>query len=361
MTLKFVAEHVGCSAKTVANAFNRPDQLSPATRDRVLATAARLGYPGPNPLAAGLRRGHVGALGFAYANRLSYAFDDPVAAQVLAGISSVAENVGSGLLLVPGSATADRNSAAVSGAVIDGLVIYSLADDDPLIKAALTRRLPTVVIDQPGPDLLTRPSPAWVGVDDRAAARLAAEHLLELGHRELGVITFGLHRRPRRGIADEPAQAAATYAVTRHRLEGYRDAVTQAGLNWSQVPVASGTDSTIAEGATAAAALLDHSPQLTAILCLSDRLAEGAMQTARARRLEIPRDLSIVGFDDAPRSAELGLTTIKQPHRRKGELAAGALLALIDGHPPSAPQLLATELLVRSSALPHHADRAAQS
>ena len=91
LTLQQVAADVGVSAKTVSNAFTRPDQLSPATRKRVLAAAARLGYPGPNPLAAGLRRGRVGALGFAYDNALSYAFDNPVAVAVLAGISAVAE------------------------------------------------------------------------------------------------------------------------------------------------------------------------------------------------------------------------------------------------------------------------------
>src|ERR1700733_9698656 len=313
ITLQLVADQLGCSAKTVANAFNRPDQLSPATRQRVLAAAARLGYPGPDPLAASLRRGRVGALGFAYANSLTYAFDDPVSVQLLAGISSVAEEARIGLLLLPGSATASRNSAAVSGAVIDGLLINSLADDDPLVDAALTRRLPTVVIDQPDPEELKRrasgPVPAWIGIDDRAAARQAAEHLLALGHRRLAVITFGLHRSPVREFADERAQAAATYSVTRNRLEGYRDAVTKAGL-----------DSTIAEGAAAAAALLERTPRPTAILCLSDRLADGAMQTARTRGLDIPRDLSIVGFDDGPPAADLGLTTIRQPHRLKGEL-----------------------------------------
>src|SRR5690242_117826 len=174
LTLQQVAAEVGVSAKTVSNAFTRPDQLSPATRERVLAAAARLGYPGPNPLAAGLRRGRVGALGFAYDNPLSYAFDDPVAVAVLAGISAVAEQAGSGLLLVPGSAPAERNSAAVASAVIDGLVVFSVADDDPLLDAALARHLPLVVIDQPDPSSVRGPSAAggtpWVGVDDRAAA-----------------------------------------------------------------------------------------------------------------------------------------------------------------------------------------------
>jgi len=226
LTLRQVAAEVGVSAKTVSNAFTRPDQLSAATRKRVLAAAARLGYPGPDPLAAGLRRGRVGALGFAYDETLSYAFDDPVAVAVLAGISAVAEQAGSGLLLVPGSSPAERNTAAIASAVIDGLVVFSLADDDPLLAAVRARQLPHVVIDQPDPSSSRGPSadgsPPWIGVDDRAAAAGAAAHLLALGHRRLGVVSFGLARHRVRGMAGEAAQQAATYAVTRRRLAGYR-------------------------------------------------------------------------------------------------------------------------------------------
>jgi DNA-binding LacI/PurR family transcriptional regulator len=356
VTLQLLADQLGCSAKTVSNAFSRPDQLSAATRRRVLAAAAAAGYPGPDPLAAGLRRGRVGALGFAYANSLAYAFEDPVSVELLAGVASVVEGAGLGLLLVPGSATPDRNAAAISDAVIDGLVICSLADDDPLVEAALVRRLPTVVIDQPDPERLASSArgrvPVWVGIDDRAAAALAAEHLLRVGHRRLAVISFGLQRSPTLGIADQPAQAAATYAVTRHRLEGYRDAAVRAGLDWSAVTVVGATDSTPAEGAAAVALLLDRGTVPTGILCLSDRLAEGAMGELRRRGFEIPADVSVVGFDDGQPASALGLTTIRQPTRRKGELAAGALLAKIGGGEAPPATLLPTDLVVRTSTGP---------
>ena len=175
ITLQSIADRLGCSAKTVSNAFNRPDQLSAATRERVLAVAAELGYPGPNPLAAGLRRGRVGAIGFAYANPLSYAFEDPVIVALLAGISGAAEGEGAGLLLVPGSAGSERSAAAVSAALIDGLLIFSMADDDPLVDAAIARRLPTVVVDEPVPAALEgrgRPG-ALLGGDRRRGGRAA--------------------------------------------------------------------------------------------------------------------------------------------------------------------------------------------
>jgi DNA-binding LacI/PurR family transcriptional regulator len=355
VTLRHVAAELGVSAKTVSNAFSRPDQLSVQLREQVLATASRLGYGGPDPLAAGLRRGRVGAIGVAYDNGLSYAFDDPVAVELLAGVSSVAEPSGAGLLLIPGSADQDRRTGAVSRALIDGMIACSLADEDPLLTAALVRRLPLAVVDQPGPERLSELGAAgtpWVGVDDRAAAAGIASHLLGLGHRRLAVVSFGLHREPiRRALVDEATQAAATYSVSRHRLAGYRDAALQAGLDWSRVPVFHGTDSTPDEGATGAAAVLGTDPRPTALICLSDRLAEGALRTAGRLGLRVPDDLSVVGFDDAATAARLGLTTVRQPTRSKGEHAARALLDR-QGARNGPHRLLPTELVVRASSAP---------
>jgi DNA-binding LacI/PurR family transcriptional regulator len=355
ITLQSIADRLGCSAKTVSNAFNRPDQLSPATRERILALAAELGYPGPNPLAAGLRRGRVGAIGFAYANPLSYAFEDPVIVELLAGISAVAEGEGAGLLLVPGWGDGERGAAAIRAAVIDGLLIFSMADDDPLVDAAIARRLPTVVVDEPVPATLAArggPVPRWVGIDDAAGARLAAEHVLGLGHERLGVITFSLHRGQERGRVGAREQSEATYAVTRRHLEGYRAAVTAAGRDWSAVPVVAGVTSSVAEGAAAAATLLGLRPPPTALLCLSDRLAEGALVEAARWGLAVPRDVSVVGFDDADTAAPLELATVRQPHRDKGARAATTLLGLMRGEAVDPVQVLDTELVIRGSTGP---------
>jgi DNA-binding LacI/PurR family transcriptional regulator len=356
LTLRDVAAELGISAKTVANAYNRPDQLSAELRERVLATAARLGYPGPDPVAAGLRRGRVGAIGVAYANRLSYAFDDPVARELLAGMTGVAESAGAGLLLLPGAPDLQKRVAAVSAAVVDGLLVNSLADDDPVLQAAITRQFPLVVIDQPRPARLRRLAPGipWVGVEDRRAAAEAAEHLLNLGHRRFGVVSFGLWRSPGRGLVDVAAQRNATYAVSRDRLAGYRDALERHGLNWDAVPVFHGTDSTPAEGEAGGMTILTRRPRPTAVLCLSDRLAEGLLRAVRHLGLRVPEDVSVVGFDDAdPTAAALDLTTVRQPHRIKGERAAEALLDLLSGSgPATGSPPLGTELITRSSTCP---------
>ena len=356
VTLQQVAAELGVSAKTVSNAYGRPDQLSAGLRERIMATAERMGYAGPDPVAAGLRRGRVGAIGVAYANPLSYAFEDPVSVALLAGVTSVAERAGTGLLLASGSGEADPSAATVRTAVIDGLVVASLSDDDPVVQVALARRLPLVVLDQPDPARLRAPDgthPPWIGIDDRGAAADLVRHLLGLGHRRLGVVSFSLGRPPVRALVDERAQAATSYPVTRRRLAGYREAAGEAGVDWTGVPVmTAGVGDHVDEGAAAARALLERSPRPTALLCLSDRLGEGALRTAADLGLRVPADLSVIGFDDAEPAARLGLTTVRQPTRRKGELAATALLDLLAGRAPPPVQQLPTELVVRTSTGP---------
>ena len=194
VTLKHIAADVGVTPMTVSNAFNRPDQLSAELRERILARAQALGYTGPDPLARGLRRGRAGAIGLVSDTPLSYAFDDPAASAVMAGLCSVTEEQGLGLVLVP-------TGGLLPSAAVDGVVVYSVGERDPLLAAA--RPLPTVIIDQPRDTGLPT-----VGIDDRAAAYDAARHLTALGHRRFAVVTFGLEAADRVGPADLARQHA---------------------------------------------------------------------------------------------------------------------------------------------------------
>ena len=276
---------------------------------------------------------------------------------MLAGIGGTLEQTGTGLLLIPSSATPVRAAASITGAVIDALIVGSLADDDPLLAIALGRPLPTVVIDQPYPDRLAvvagdRPVAAYVGIDDRAAARSAAEHVIKLGHHRIGTVSFGLHRASTDGLVPVPDRAAATFAVTRQRLLGYRDATDAAGIDWSSVAVAAGPSSTVRDGFRRAGILLDLEPRPNALLCLSDALAEGAIQAAAIRGLTIPDDMSVIGFDDAAPARTLGLTTVAQPAFDKGATAAQILLSLTAATASPEPQWLPTQLVVRHSSGP---------
>src|ERR671911_1862497 len=171
VTLTSIARELGVSVMTVSNAYNHPERLSEALRDRIFETAERLGYQGPDPVGRSLRRQRTDVVGVLYSNPLSYAFDDPAAVSFLGGLSSVTEGADLGLLLVPaaGGVSGERDPRAAAQAAVDGFVIYSMSDKEPLLAAALDRQLPAVVVDQP-----FKEGVPFVGVDDQAAARTAA-------------------------------------------------------------------------------------------------------------------------------------------------------------------------------------------
>lgn len=334
---------------TVSNAYNRPDQLSPALRERVFETARRLGYAGPDPVARSLRRQKTNVAGVLYSNPLSYAFDDPAQVLFLKGLAAATEAAGMGLVLVPGSvgSTAEERASAVMDAAVDGFIVYSIAEDDPLVEAALRRRLPTVIVDQP-----LQEGVFFVGIDDESAAREVAEHLLELGHERFGVVAFGIAEEgPFSGFAGSRRQGSATFRVSRARLAGYAAALEAVGLSWEEVPVYECPGSSQALGYEAADALLSLEPCPTAILCLSDRLALGVIEVARERGLSVPKDLSVTGFDDVPEAtmSTPSLTTVHQDHAEKGLLAGRLLVERLRGEEAPDPALLPARLVVRGS------------
>lgn len=335
---------------TVSNAYRRPDQLSPALRERVFETAARLGYSGPDPVARSLRRSRTGVVGVVYSNPLSYAFEDAPAVAFLGGLSSVTEEAELGLLLVPAAAgrpLKERHPRAAGEAAVDGFVVYSMADDEPLLLATLERLLPVVVVDQP-----LRGGVPFVGIDDRSAARAAAEHLLALGHERIGVVTSGLSADGRGGFSDGARREGASFRISRERLAGYAAAFS-AGLSWDDTPVYECPGSEEWMGKEAAEVVLSLEPRPTALLCFSDRLALGVVEAVRGMGLAVPEDISVIGFDDAPViAAAAALTTVHQDHTAKGRAAGEMLLALLRGEEPGEPVLLPTRLVRRGSTAP---------
>lgn len=313
----------------------------------MLETARRLGYPGPDPVARSLRTRQAGAVGLLLTETLSYAFRDPAAIRFLEGLAMACEEAGQGLLLVPANPEADdrETSAAVHRAGVDGFVVYSVPDDDPNLAAVLQRPLPTVICDQPRIGTVDH-----VGIDDRAAMRGIGAHLIQLGHRRVGVVCMRLGRDRYDGFVDEHRQRTAHFHVQRARLAGLADAFGEVLLDWKAVPVVERFDHTMASGAAAANALLDRDPELTAIVCTSDILALGALAEVRRRGLRVPQDLSITGFDGVPEGERAGLTTVSQPVLDKGR-AAGRLL-LDHSHPGPRAVVLSTELVVRTTCGP---------
>ena len=326
-TLASLAAELKVSRTTISNAYNRPDQLSADLRERVLATAKRLGYAGPDPVARSLRTRRAGAVGLILTEPLNYSFSDPAALDFVAGLAESCEAAGQGLLLVaagPNRSVAD-GTAAVLSAGVDGFVVYSASDDDPYLPVVAQRALPMVVVDQPK----NVPGASRVGIDDRAAMRGVAEYVIGLGHRELGLLTMRLGRTwPHEdgpAIADPDRVTNPHFQVQHERILGVHDAMKSAGLQPDSLTVVESYQHRPTSGGAAAEVALDANSRITALMCTADVLALSAMDYLRAHGIYVPGQMTVTGFDGIPDALARGLTTVKQPGVEKGR-RAGHLL-----------------------------------
>jgi len=344
-TLASLAAELKVSRTTISNAYNRPDQLSVDLRDRVLETAKRLGYPGPDPVARSLRTRKAGAVGLVLTEPLNYAFSDPAGVSFVAGLAESCEEVGQGLLLVavgPGRSV-DEGSHAVLNASVDGFVVYSVADDDPYLDVALKRNLPVVVVDQPK----NVPGTSGVCIDDRAAMRELADYVVELGHREIGLLTMRLGRGRTPGsaaVASPERLLFPHFHVQRERISSVREAMAAAGLDPDSLTVVESHEHLPGSGGAAAEVALQADPRITALMCTADVLALSAMDYLRARGIYVPGQMTVTGFDGIPEALRRGLTTVAQPNVDKGRLA-GELLHTPPRTGLPVDEVLSTELV----------------
>jgi DNA-binding LacI/PurR family transcriptional regulator len=329
VTLATVAKAVGVSPTTVSNAYNRPHKLTPALRERILGAARDLGYPGPNPAARSLRRGRAGSIGLLFGEALSYAFQDPGAVDFLRGLAEGTARHNTVLQLIAAlDANRQEGASLLANAIVDGLVVWTLPDRHPLLRLARERNIPLVIHGSPRLNGVP-----FVGIDDRAAAQAAAEHLLQLGHRSLGVVSqpFGPSRRARHR---DPAKIGRPgYRVTRERLAGYQAAANAATPQPPALDIYEVAVNSRDQGRRAALALLQATPRPTAVLAMSDELAIGVLAAARELDLRVPHDLSVVGWDDLPsaRATDPTLTTISQSLQDQGRTCAKLLITATRG------------------------------
>ncbi len=342
-TLDTVAAAAGVSRMTVSNAYNRPDQLSAATRERVLAVAAALGYPGPDPAGRSLRRRRVDTVGVLLTERLPTAFTDPGLVSFMRGLATELGAAGQAALLVP--AEADLDGSLVRNALVDAFVVCSMGAADPAVTAVTARRLPVVTAGSP-----RLPGVPFVGIDNRRAGALAARHLLELGHARFGVVAL-----PGRDPAAPLGSAVPVRLGSKERVEGFVRELTAAGVPDEHVLVAGATGNTAEAGVRAARELLDRpaATRPTALFAVTDVLALAALDAADGLGHRVPRDLSVVGFDDIPEAArsEPALTTVSQSLYEQGQAAARMALQLVAGQDVRSPRITA-ELVVRGSSAP---------
>jgi len=344
VTLKSLAQQLGVSAMTVSNAFNRPEELSSSLRQRILSTAANAGYHGPRPSGRMLRTGLAGAIALSNPDPIPHLFEDANASAFMAGISEVCAKHQYGLTVLPPVQDASRQTA-VDKVAVDGFILYAIPDQSPIINRVLGRQLPAVTVD-----MTKLPEIAAVGIDDRAAARKIADHVLQFGHRSIAVLSLEMMPDGFSGLVNGDRVEKCRAPVTQQRLLGYFEALKDAGIDPAKVPIYEIRINDDAEASYWTRRFLKRiRSRPTAIFSMSDRMAFGALRTATQLGLKVPRDVSIVGFDDIPQAAESSpyLTTVRQPSRAKGQLAA----SIVVGDLPYTAEfrMLPTELIVRES------------
>jgi LacI family repressor for deo operon, udp, cdd, tsx, nupC, and nupG len=340
--IKDIAAAAGVSIATVSNALRNPGRVSAVTHKKVLAAAERIGYT-PNHLAASLRTARSGHIVVIIPD-----VSDSFNSGIIGAIEKVAHSRGYSVLLgdTQGSAEREREFAAMTRSrQADGIILMSHRLPFDLttpgrsrrqrppkrLSAAMRERLPPLVngCEFTGIDDLP-----FVGIDDVAAGFDATTHLLELGHREIAVIT---------GNTDSSS--------SRDRLRGFNAALSAAGRTANERWVLF-SEYSLQGGVRAAEQLLQRKRRPTAVFCFSDEIAIGCIHTLRRNGFDVPGDISIIGIDDIPfaRYAAPPLTTIAQPVGDIGATCAMLLLDLIEGQPiPQLRHILPHTLRVRES------------
>jgi LacI family transcriptional regulator len=324
-----IARKVGVSGATVSRALSRTGPVSERVLRRIEAAAAELGYV-PNGAARALasrRSRTIGAIIPTLENLSFASAAEAVQRAVIdAGYSFLVASTG----YDPGRELAQTRSFAAHG--VDGIVLVGAAREDEVAEFLKARRIPYVVTWTLAP----APTPS-VGFDNGEAARRLAVHLLDLGHRQIGVIAGQTFRNDR---------AAA-------RVAGIRKALAERGLALPREHLLE-RPYRIAEGQLALRALLATEQPPTAIICGNDQLAFGALIECSRQAIAVPRELSIAGFDDLDFASQIvpSLTTVHVPAEEIGRRAAEYLLARIAGRSAPLTTEVTTNLIVRESTAP---------
>ncbi|MEO8907393.1 MAG: LacI family DNA-binding transcriptional regulator [Microbacteriaceae bacterium] len=325
-TLAAVAARAGVSASTASLAFSGLGPVSASTRERVLAAAKDLNYGGPDPRARSLRRGRSGIVGVVIEERVSEAFRDPIRIAMLDGLAEELGTIDAGVLVLADT-TEGEGAATIADAPMDAVVLFGCSPrySESLVTLR-SRGIPIVAIEgDPGDGVLQ------ISQDNRAATRFGAEHLRELGHTTIAIVTLPLDRWRTRGPVTPERIAAATVATSLERLAGARDVFPGA-------PAVITAGSRVEEGQIAAQGLLDVSvdQRPTAIVAQSDLLAAGVIRAAEELGIAVPDELSVLGFDGVRVDGlwPYDLTTMVQPAQEKGRAAGRAVVMMLAGEHP---------------------------
>ena len=322
-TIADVARQAGVATSTASVVFSGKAKVAEATRERVLAAAADLGYTGPDPRAASLRRGRSGIVAVVLEGHLRAAFLDPVTTAMMDGLTDGLAELSAGILLMrdePG-----EDGSALASAPVDAFVLIGCSGRTRAsLEIVRGRGLPVVVIEGDAGGDIPR-----ITLDNAAASAAVAQHVKDLGHTDVAFVTLSLDGDRVRGLITDERLATATTDVTIDRLEGLRSVFPDA-------PAISASGSLIDEGIIVGRALLaDSDNRPTAVIAQSDLLAVGVIRAAEELGLRVPEDVSVAGFDgiEVDGLGGLLLTTSVQPAVDKGRAAGEQVARMLNGLP----------------------------
>jgi DNA-binding LacI/PurR family transcriptional regulator len=307
-TIRDVARHSGLSVATVSRVLNDMPIVSAEKRDRVMRAVDELGFR-RSATARSLSLGRSQTIGV-----VAPFFTTPSVVERVRGISERLAERGYDLMLFDVETPGQRTDALRDFAQrdrVDGLVVISLPLADDEVDALERDDLPVVLVD------IGHPGLPHVVIDDVHGGELAAEHLLEKGHRRIGF------------IGDLPTNPFG-FTSSERRREGFRRALRVAGIEPADELERRGVHGRERARALARDLLGSDDPP-TAIFAACDVQAFGALEAADALGLRVPDDVAVIGFDDIETAATVGLTTVRQPLRESGARGAELLLMAIEG------------------------------
>ncbi|MFN3865949.1 MAG: LacI family DNA-binding transcriptional regulator [Demequina sp.] len=326
-TIRDVAAAAGVSRGTVSRVLNGGHWVSPEARTAVEQAIETTGYYA-NHHARSLATGRANSVAFLLTEQHQLLFEDPTFPRLLRGAAeALAQRHKTLVLLVAGTPEERENVAQFVGAGhVDGVLLISSHERDPLLESLLSSGVPTVVCGVP---LGHQDEVTSVSVDEVGSARTATRHLMDLGRTRLAMIT---------GPPDTPGG--------KFRVVGFQE---ELGDAFSADLVEEG-DYSLQSGADAMARLLERAPDIDAVFAASDRMAAGAIATLRKAGRSVPGDVAVVGFDDSGLAATLDppLTTMRQPFGQISATMVELLLEIVDGRPAQSATL-PTELIVRAT------------
>ncbi len=334
VTLKEVAARAGVSYQTVSKVLNRKIQVSKETEARIFQAAEDLGYR-PNQIARNMRLQRSYMIGYSW-ERTSPDQVNHILDQFLTSMVEEARDKGYHVLPFPfrhGEEHVGDYRELINTCRVDGFILSSINYDDPRISFLMQRQFPFVGFGHSNPEV----DFCYVDVDGADGIHQAVDYLLKTGHRRIAAIAWPEESR-----------------VGNERMQGYLDGMHAAGISIHPHWIQRGQGD-FEFGRTACHALLQLDPSIrpTAMVCLNDTQAIGAMHALRELNLQAGKDIAVIGFDDAPMVQFLlpALTTIRQPIRLAGRKCVEILVKLLDSSLPDERHvLLKPQLIVRASA-----------